>query len=142
MPAMGMPQVFNWNHIHLEFTGHGTVSGWASDDDVVMFDPVEIFEDEWGRDGALYGLANAKRGTVCNIKLAPSSDSIGMFQQMLIDFNDNNLEPFNGLYKDTDKNYGAVLTGCLPYEIPPVQGPGMTYEPKIICETVLPVTRA
>ena len=133
------PQVFDWSHILYNIPGWGALSGWASDDDVCIFEPIEIFEEEWGRDGQLYGLANAKKGTVNTLKLSPGSENVAIFQAMLKDWHDGNLTPFEGSYLDTDKHYGATLIGGLPYEIPPVQAPGQIYEPKIIWEKVIPL---
>ena len=131
------PITLSWRHISLVIGGY-EFSGFAGDDQPVVFPTIEMVDPQFGKDGVLYGVDTGMLGGEVSVKLQMASGGVKQCLQWLAQRHKGVRRSFDGNFGDTELGFSVQMKGGLLKSCMSAGTPGGTFEATWVFQEIIP----
>ena len=113
-------------------------TGWAAEDEPVVFPEITITEVEVGKDGTLQVTDTGHLGGEVELKFASNSPSVGFWLKRFTDRQRGVRHIFEGSYSDPERGIACTMSGGVLMTEKPMKTPGQTFVVKLHFQEIIP----
>lgn len=114
------------------------LTGWAAEDEPVVFPEIDVTETEHGKDGTQYGTDTGMLGGEVEFKFVPNSPAVGWWLQRFTDRQRGARHIFECSYSDPEQGFACTMSVGMLVGTKPMKTPGQTFSVKVEFQEIIP----